>query len=176
MTREKPWKFSQFSHQFCKTNLFLNLILLVCTIYITGSTADIFVCLFVYTYRFRTVSSTSDSFTIKLTVERLGGTLGSVLVSYNTPGITHESISIGSYTASNAQIGSHYLYADGTLNFTEGLTLVSLDITILGNILSVGETRLLYVDLLPQHPGEGGEYLRGLLILLLYVIYNNLSG
>ena len=71
----------------------------------------------------------------------------------------------------NSQIGNHYLSADGTLNFTEGLTLVSLDITILGNILSVGETRLLYVDLLPQHPGEGGEYLRGLLILLLYVIY-----
>ena len=68
------------------------------------------------------MSSTSDSFTIKLTVERIGGTLGSVLVSYNTPGITHESISIGSYTASNAQIGSHYLSADGTLNFTGGLT------------------------------------------------------
>ena len=141
-------------------------------IYYPSFTVDIIDCLFVYTYRFRTVSSTSDSFTIKLTVERIGGTLGSVLVSYNTPGITHESISIGSYTASNAQIGSHYLSADGTLNFTEGLKLVSLDITILGNILSVGETRLLYVDLLPQHPGEGGEYLRGLLILLLFVIFS----
>ena len=129
--------------------------------------------MFVCTYRFRTVSSTSDSFTIKLTVERIGGTLGSVLVSYNTPGITHESISIGSFTASNAQIGSHYLSADGTLNFTEGLTLVSLDITILGNILSVGETRLLHVDLLPQHPGEGGEYLRGLLICY-YMLYTTI--
>ena len=84
-----------------------------------------------------------------------------MLVSYNTPGITQESISIGSYIASNAQIGSHYLSADGTVNFTDGRSLAFMEITILGNVLSVGETRLLYVDLIPELPGEGGSFLRG---------------
>ena len=117
--------------------------------------------LVVYICRFRTISSTANAFTISLSIERIGGTLGYVLVNYNTPGITQESISIGSYIVSNAQIGSHYLSADGTLNFTEGRTLASIELTILGNILDVGETRLLYVDLVPEQPAEGGSFLRG---------------
>ena len=84
-----------------------------------------------------------------------------MLVHYTTPGITQETITIGSYSASNAQIGGHYLSADGTLNFTEGRTEDFIDITILGNPLNPGETRLMYVDIDPVHPAEGGDFLRG---------------
>ncbi|KAI6651563.1 G protein coupled receptor 98-like protein isoform X1 [Oopsacas minuta] len=115
--------------------------------------------------RFRTVTSGDIDFTVRLTIEREGGNLGYVLVHYNTPGITQESITLGSYTASNAQIGGHYLSADGTLNFTEGRTEDFIDIQILGNPLNSGETRLLYVDLVPVHPAEGGDFLRATILL-----------
>ena len=108
-----------------------------------------------------------------------------MLVHYTTPGITQETITIGSYSASNAQIGGHYLSADGTLNFTEGRTEDFIDITILGNPLNAGETRLVYVDLDPVHPAEGSVFLRGqyrlymqrlftwVVVVIVYFLYYN---
>ena len=93
----------------------------------------------------------------------MGGTLGNAIIPYNTPAAIQGNATIGSYIPSPAQINTHYLSADGTLNLTQGRTAATIQVTILGNPLSAGEIRFFHVELSPLSPAESGnrDYLRG---------------
>lgn len=82
-------------------------------------------------------------------------------MNYETPFILEENIYLGTYLSRKAVIGDHYKSASGTLIFSEDTREATINIEIIGTVLNIGESRVLYVTLMPESPGERATYYRG---------------
>ena len=98
----------------------------------------------------RVTAVSEDAGTVTLYIQRIGGSLGAVTVTYATRSATESddlSIGTGGLQATAARAGTDYVFRSGTVFFAQGETLKSVAITLVNQVNPSTEIKVFYVTL-----------------------------